>query len=62
MRNSPNPFKEAQRAEIERLMAEYLERGGKITVVDSSAYNREGVKLSNAQMTRRRYLMQESKN
>jgi len=61
MRRSPDPVKEAQRAEIERLVADYIKRGGKITVADSSAYNREGVRLSNAQMTRRRYLMQESK-
>ncbi len=57
MRRSPDPVKEAQRAEIERLVAEYVDAGGTIQRVDISEYKRERGRLSRAQMSKRSYLM-----
>jgi len=61
MRSSRDEAKEAQQLEREKLLQEYIDNGGVITVIGSNEYQQEGRRLSTADMSRRRYEVMKTK-
>lgn len=61
MRSSRDVDKEAQQREREKLLQEYIDKGGVITVMGSNQYQQEGRRLSTAEMSRRRYEVMKTK-
>tara|TARA_B100001093_G_scaffold12741_1_gene11852 strand:+ start:178 stop:375 length:198 start_codon:yes stop_codon:yes gene_type:complete len=61
MRSSRDEAKEAQQREREKLLQEYIDNGGRITVIGSNEYQQEGRRLSTADMSRRRYEVMKTK-